>query len=103
MIKEKKEFEVFKLKFKEFGILNEFAIFECYGDNIFTFGYYRDHLYYQIDIICDDDLTREMLISDILELKTITFLDINVFDKNVKNTGELIYNYSLSFYENMLN
>ena len=78
--------------------LNKFALFECYGDRIATFCYREDGVYHQFCVICDDDLSREMKISDLLELKNTTFFSHTVFLEQNKNAREQIASISWSMY-----
>jgi hypothetical protein len=94
------EFQKIKSLFLQLKALDKYALFECYGDSIATFGYSENGTYHQFCVICDDDFSREIQISDLLELKRITFFSHTIFLEQPRKVDEQIASVSWSMYEN---
>ena len=97
-----KTYEFQKIKKELFTIkaLDKYALFECYGDSIATFGFRENSTYHQFCVICDDDFSREIHVSDLLELKRITFFSHTVFLEQSRKPDERVASVSWSMYEN---
>ncbi len=94
------EFRKIKKELETIKALNKWALFECYGDSVATFGFSENSTYHQFNIICDDSFSREMMISDLLELKRITFFSHTIFLMQSRKADEQIASVSWSMYEN---
>jgi hypothetical protein len=94
------EFQKIKKELETIKALDKYALFECYGDSIATFGYCENGTYHQFCVICDDDFSREIQISDLLELKRITFFSHTIFLEQQRKVDEQIASVSWSMYEN---
>jgi hypothetical protein len=94
------EFRKIKKELENIKALNKWALFECYIDSIATFGFRENSTYHQFNIICDDGFSREMMISDLLDLKRITFFSHTIFLEQQKKADERIASVSWSIYEN---
>lgn len=95
-----KTYKFQKIKKELETILEKYAIFECYGDSIATFGFYEDRVYHQFCVICDDSFSREIQICDLLELKRITFFSHTVFLTQPRKADEKVASVTWSMYEN---
>jgi hypothetical protein len=93
------EFQKIKKELETIKVLDDWALFECYGDSIATFGLRKDGAYHQFNVICDDSFSREIMISDLLELKRVTFFSHAIFLKSEK-ADKKIASVTWSFYEN---
>jgi len=59
------------------------AKFECFADNIFTYGYReKDKTLHQFSFTCDDCLLDKMSIYELLDLKRITFFSYSIYLHN---------------------
>ena len=94
------EFRKIKKELETIKALNKWALFECYIDSIATFGFRENSTYHQFNIICDDGFSREMMISDLLDLKRITFFSHTIFLEQQRKADEQIASVSWSLYEN---
>jgi len=99
MFKNSNEFRLIKEELTKISFINEYAIFECFADEIFTFGITKDNVYIQFDIICSDCFSREIMISDLLELKNTTFFSCATFLKSDRKTDERIAYIEWSIYQ----
>ena len=100
MFNKTQEFSKIKKELETIKALDKWALFECYMDSVATFGFREDSTYHQFNIICDDSFSREMLISDLLELKRITFFSHTVFLEQSRKADEKIASVYWSMYEN---
>lgn len=100
MFKKTHEFRKIKKELETIKALNKWASFECYIDSIATFGFRENSTYHQFNIICDDGFSREMMISDLLDLKRITFFSHTIFLEQQRKADEQIASVSWSLYEN---
>ena len=73
------QYSTTKKMLSDIHILYEYASFESYNDSIFTFGYTEDNNYHQFNVICDDMLLSEMMCSELIELKRITYFSHSIF------------------------
>jgi hypothetical protein len=94
------EFQKIKKELITIKALDKYALFECYGDSIATFGFRENSTYHQFCVICDDDFSREIQISDLLELKRITFFSHTVFLEQSRKPDERVASVYWSMYEN---
>ena len=100
MFKRSEEYAKIKKELEIIKALNKWALFECYIDSIATFGFREDSTYHQFNIICDDIFSRGMMISELLDLKRITFFSHTIFLGQQKKADERIASVSWSMYEN---
>ena len=96
------EFQKIKKELETIKALDKYALFECYDDSIATFGFREDSTYHQFCVICDDSFSREIQVSDLLELKKITFFSHTVFLQQPRIADEIVASVSWSMYENSL-
>ena len=94
------EFQKIKKKLETIKALDKYALFECYGDSIATFGFRENSTYHQFCVICDDSFSREIQVSDLLELKRITFFSHSIFLEQSRIADERVTSVSWSMYEN---
>lgn len=94
------EFQKIKKELETIKALDKYALFECYIDSIATFGYRENGTYHQFNVICDDGFSREIQISDLLELKRITYFSHTVFLEQSRKAEEKVASVSWSMYEN---
>jgi hypothetical protein len=99
MFSKTKEFQKIKTELEVIKALDKWALFECYGDSIATFGLRDCGTYHQFDIICNDSFSREIIISDLLNLKGITFFSHTIFLEQPKKADEQIASVSWSMYD----
>ena len=90
------EYRLIKNELTALNSFDEYAIFECYADSIFTFSFTLSDIYCQINFSCDDSFSREIQISDILELKRISYFSLSVFSIEKNKAEELIKEISWS-------
>ncbi len=90
MFNKTQEFKTIKKELEKVKALDEYALFECFGDSIATFGYRDGGTYHQFCVICDDHFSREIQISDLLELKRISFFSHAIFLEQQRKADELI-------------
>jgi hypothetical protein len=95
------EFNKIKKELETIKVLDKWALFECYADSVATFGFRENSTYHQFNIICDEGFSREMMISDLLELKRITFFSHTIFLEQKRKADEQIASVSWSMYENI--
>lgn len=100
MFKITPEFRKIKKELETIKVLNKIALFECYADSIATFGFRENSTYHQFNIICDDYFLREMMISDLLDLKRITFFSHTIFLEQQGKDEEQIASVSWALCEN---
>lgn len=100
MFKITKEFHKIKKELETIKALDKWAVFECYIDSVATFGFRENSTYHQFNIICDDGFSYTMMISDLLELKRITFFSHTIFLEQSRKADEQIASVSWSMYEN---
>jgi len=100
MFKKTDEYQKIKTELATINALNKWALFECYGDSIVTYGFREESTYHQFDIICDDSFSCEMMIADLLELKGITFFSHTIFLQQKRKADEQVASVSWSMYEN---
>lgn len=102
MFKITPEFRKIKKELETIKALNKIALFECYADSIATFGFRENSNYHQFNIICDDCFLflREMMISDLLNLKRITFFSYTIFPEQQGKDEEQLVSVSWSLHEN---
>jgi len=98
MFSKTEEFQKIKTELEAIKAMDEWALFECYGDSIATFGLRKDSAYHQFDIICADSFSREIMISDLLNLKGITFFSHTIFLEQPKKADVQIASLSWSMY-----
>ena len=94
------EFQKIKKELNTIKAMEKYALFECYGDSIATFGFVQKSTYHQFCLICDDNFSREIMISDLLDLKRITFFSHTVFLQQQQKADEKIGCVTWSMYEN---
>jgi hypothetical protein len=75
------------------GVYYKKAKFQCFNDNMFTYGYSNHSAFFEFTITCDDTLLDKMTIKDLLELKNIQWFDNRIF---CKQTMEVLGNISYS-------
>jgi hypothetical protein len=93
------EFQKIKKELEAINALDEYALFECYGDSIATFGFRKYSAYHQFCVICHDSFSREIQLADLLELKRITFFSHAVFLEKLGTADERLDSVSWSMYE----
>ena len=76
-----KESEAYKCIIKECkdsNIMNKKAKFSCLVDGITEYHYVDDNVTYMFTFICDDDIVRKMEIEWILDLKRVSYFELEV-------------------------
>jgi len=63
------------------GIYYRKAKFQCFNDNMFTYGYSNHSTFFEFTFMCEDTLLDRMTIKSLLELKNIKWFDNRIFDK----------------------
>ncbi len=87
MFKNTEEFEDILLHVNK--LLEEVALFECYNDSIATFSYLEDDLYHEFKFNCDDTFWRDMKISELLNLKRITYFAHDIYSKDLEGLEKM--------------
>ena len=74
------------------GVYYKKAKFQCFNDNMFTYGYSNHSTFFEFTIMCDDTLLDKMTIKDLLELKNIQWFDNRIFCKQTMEVlGKVSY------------
>lgn len=88
------KFEKDLLKIRAYCIENnlENFAFEVHHDNMFVY-HAGSHVIFELCLICDNEKFKTESIFDILEDKTLTYLDISKFVYGIKQGETLTANY----------
>lgn len=78
-----KSFEYFKNK----SMINKKCTFACFDENMISY-HIKDINggFYELTFICEDTMLLKMTVKDLLNLKRITYFDINYY----KESGDVI-------------
>ena len=83
------EYRLVKNELTALNAFEKYACFECFMDSVFTFGFYIDNIYCQVNFICDDSFSKEILVSDLLHLKRICYFSLSTFETE-KNKADVL-------------
>ena len=82
--KQKSFFEEVKKEMILNGVYYKKAKFQCFNDNMFTYGYSNHSTFFEFTFMCEDTLLDKMTIKELLELKKIVWFDNRIFDKKTR-------------------
>ena len=93
--KKKQEYYNFIEKVKTEMILSKIyykkAKFQCFTDNMFTYGYSNHSTFYEFSFICNDTLLDKMTIKDLLQLKNVKYFENRIFCKQTREVLADVY------------
>lgn len=72
--------------------------FMCYTDFIFVYGIYDNNKYYELNIICDDTMIKEMSIRDLINIGGMTYVSYAIHtihdDNSIGRNSEKVASWS---------
>ena len=81
-----------------YDILNNYALFEVYGDSIATYTYEDKSICHCFEFICNDWIGREIMIEDMFKLQKITYFKYTVLLRK-RPCDEIAYSIEWSMYD----
>ena len=82
--KESIEYKDIKKELSIIKVLDKVAKFNSYCDRVFTYEYVEDDVTLEFNIICEDVLLAELLVEELLELKSILYFEHNIYMESEK-------------------
>ena len=62
------------------NVIDEIVFFQCYSDNIFTYHIKDTEKIHEFNLICEDVLFREMLVTEILSVENLKYFEYSKID-----------------------
>lgn len=66
------------------NVIDEIVFFQCYSDNIFTYHIKDTEKIHEFNLICEDVLFREMLVTEILSVENLKYFEYCICEDEKK-------------------